>query len=576
MFGAFLLGLLVGVGSVRLGILRLLVYGALLGRFRSCVGGQGFFGRNKRLLPLRLALLGMLGLSFELLGVLLALFLVRLEEVLAALQLQIDLARLLRRGKGRVYLLFRRLLWLFRLHTGLLELGQEALPGLVSQLGVLGEFTLDHQLFDMVDGMDVLHAVQHNAAHFFQTLVRAHGTHRIALNQHIAPCEKLDGLQRATIRTDDALPSLHKTLLVAHNVPNFDDIARHVVLQDLDGLCKRDAAAQQLDQVTRTQDDVRIKSLPGGAHRHGSLNKIQCTGDAMLVQSRGNMAPDFTKILFTVLGEKRRKTALFQERMRIVFSSKLIHLPVVDIIRVPSCISISTYACPCGNVCSCFPPAPRRPPWWPKKWLTSSEHARSMTALRAEDALPLGVVLVRIESGLLTDEEIGEDVLELSASHLRQWEACSDDRALIGHLAELRQDDAAVMTIERDVWNLWCAGMYTGTVRVRIYARIVEHKTPRKGKRTGPVPPSAKHWQAVLPHLCIDASEWHALSRESDTLTPSSTMFWVPGVVCDRHSLSRNGPWRNCTASCPVRLYVRRRQTTSPYNARCMLTNATH
>lgn len=102
----------------------------------------------------------------------------------------------------------------------------------------------------------------------------------------------------------------------------------------------------------------------------------------MLVERSRYMAPDLAQILFAVLGEKRRKTALFQKGVGVVLRCKFVNLPVIDIIRVPGCISVSTYACPCGTACSCSRQAPHlRPPWLPtprKKSLTlaCSVHAQ--------------------------------------------------------------------------------------------------------------------------------------------------------------------------------------------------------
>lgn len=167
-----------------------------------------------------------------------------------------------------------------------------------------------------------------------------------------------------------------------------------------------------------------------------------------------------------------------------------------------------------------------------KKWLTSVQHARSMTVLRAPHAIPLGVVLTTVGPGPISEPHQGDEEIVLDASQLSCLAACAHDAALLDHLVALHRLEAADIALERDAWNLWYAGMYAGTIRVRVYAHYAERHSPRKQKRAAPQrPPAAEHWHAVLPHVCIDAAEWHALSRESDTLAASAPMFWIPGLV---------------------------------------------
>lgn len=140
--------------------------------------------------------------------------------------------------------------------------------------------------------------------------------------------------------------------------------------------------------------------------------------------------------------------------------------------------------------------------------------------------------MVQIEPGPISDGENGEEDLFLDEPHLRRLQSCAKDKTRMQHLTALVELGVAVITMERDVWNLWCAEMYSGMMRIRIYATYSKMQTPRKPTRAPKAPtPAAKHWQAVLPHVCIDPTEWFALSRESDSISLSSHMFWVPGLV---------------------------------------------
>ena len=60
--------------------------------------------------------------------------------------------------------------------------GQESVPALVRQLGVFRQFASDHELLDSVDRVDVVHAVDDDPSHFFQTLESPHRSDRVSLH----------------------------------------------------------------------------------------------------------------------------------------------------------------------------------------------------------------------------------------------------------------------------------------------------------------------------------------------------------------------------------------------------------
>lgn len=210
----------------------------------------------------------MLCLCLELLGVFAALFLARLEEILATLELQVDLAGLLWWRERRIDLLLRGFLGLLGLDARFLELRQKTIPRLIGKLWILSKLSLNHQLLDMVNRVNVLHTVKYYPAHFFETLVRTHSAHCIALYKDVTTGKELDGLKRAAIRTDYTLAPLNKALFVAHNVSNLDNIAGHIILKDFDSLREWNTAAQQLDQIACAQDNVRVKGFTGRAYGH--------------------------------------------------------------------------------------------------------------------------------------------------------------------------------------------------------------------------------------------------------------------------------------------------------------------
>lgn len=116
------------------------------------------------LLLLFLSLLLLLHLSLALHGSFLDFLLA--EEVLSGLHLDILDSRLLLRWEGRVFLLLDGG-FLFLFHLDLLEFGQESVPIFFLESLVLHEFTLDHELLDVIDRVDVLHGVYHDPPHDF-------------------------------------------------------------------------------------------------------------------------------------------------------------------------------------------------------------------------------------------------------------------------------------------------------------------------------------------------------------------------------------------------------------------------
>mmetsp|Transcript_4236 Transcript_4236/g.16865 ORF Transcript_4236/g.16865 Transcript_4236/m.16865 type:complete len:262 (-) Transcript_4236:586-1371(-) len=104
------------------------------------------------------------------------------QKVLAGGDLLVDLALNGRRREHLVLLPLADLRGLLALDVLLLELGQEPVPALVRQRGVLRELALDHQLLDVVDGVHVFHAILDDLAHRLQPFPPAHARHRVPLH----------------------------------------------------------------------------------------------------------------------------------------------------------------------------------------------------------------------------------------------------------------------------------------------------------------------------------------------------------------------------------------------------------
>lgn len=312
---------LLGLPSLLLGPLPILLWRHKLGLALLCLFHLA-----------QLLLLQTLGARGLLLGLL-------AQKVLAALNLLVDLALLGRRRERRVDLLglvgdvVRCAALAQRLA---LEVGQEPVPALVDQLRVLGQLALDHELLDMVDGVDVAHAVLDDAAHLLEPLVGPHDGDGVAVHQNVRLREELERLERRAVRAEDALAALDEAVLVADQVADLDDVAGHAVLEDLDGLRRGDAARQQLDEVAGVEDGGRVKRLARRLDHHGTLHQVQRAGDAVLLERLGDERPRLLEVDFAVLGEERHEGRLFGKcAASIVLGLELLNLPLVDIVRVP-------------------------------------------------------------------------------------------------------------------------------------------------------------------------------------------------------------------------------------------------
>ncbi len=311
----------------------------LLGLLSLLLGPVALLGRHK----LGLALLCLFDLAHLLLlealgarGLLLGLL---AEKVLAALNLAVDLALLGRGRERRVRLLglvgdaVRRAALAERLAP---EVGQEAIPALVLELRVLGELALDHELLDVVDGVDVGHAVLDDAPHLLEALVGPHDGHGVAVHENVRLGQQLERLEGRAVRAEDALAALDEAVLVADEVADLDDVARDAVVEDLDGLRRGHAAGQQLDEVAGVEDGGRVKGLAGRLDHHRALDQIQGAGDAVAFERLGNQRPGLLQVHFAVLGKQRHEGRLLSKGAAgIVLGFELLNLPLVNIVCIP-------------------------------------------------------------------------------------------------------------------------------------------------------------------------------------------------------------------------------------------------
>mmetsp|Transcript_33874 Transcript_33874/g.78788 ORF Transcript_33874/g.78788 Transcript_33874/m.78788 type:complete len:265 (-) Transcript_33874:25-819(-) len=214
---------------------------------------------------------------------------------------------------------------------------QESVPILVLQLRVLLQLPAYHQLFDVIDRVNVAKAVFHDASNLLDALYGSHDGDSLPLNQHEALRQQLNGLQRGTVWPDQALPSLHEALLGANEAADFQNVAVDLIVQDLLRLWQRHTAGEEFDHVPSLDDDVRIPRLLRGSHCHGALDQIQICCELVLSKHLPHIRPDLLQILLSVLWKQRGKGALLEKqatRRRILLRDGH-RLPVVDPLVVP-------------------------------------------------------------------------------------------------------------------------------------------------------------------------------------------------------------------------------------------------
>lgn len=85
----------------------------------------------------------------------------------------------------------------------------------------------------MVDGVDVVHAVDNDPAHLLQALVGPHARDSVTLDHDVALGEQLHGFEGRAVGSQKALAAFDESLLVAHNVADFDNVASNPVLKNL-------------------------------------------------------------------------------------------------------------------------------------------------------------------------------------------------------------------------------------------------------------------------------------------------------------------------------------------------------
>lgn len=181
---------------------------------------------------------------------------------------------------------------------------QEAVPVLCRERRVRTELAFYHQLFDVVDGVDVGHAVRHHAADFFEPRVRAHDGDGVALHHDVGACEQFQGFEGCAVGAEDALAALDEALFVADEVADLDDVGGDAVGEDLDRLGGGDAAREEFYEIAGFEDGGWVVGFARGAHGHAAFDEVERAGDVLGGEGAGDEGPGGAEVGFAVFGEE--------------------------------------------------------------------------------------------------------------------------------------------------------------------------------------------------------------------------------------------------------------------------------
>jgi hypothetical protein len=115
--------------------------------------------------------------------------------------------------------------------------------------------------FNAVNWVDVVHAIDDNPADFLQLLVATHSRHGVSLYKHVTLCQKLNSLQRGPVGAYDTLTTLDEALAIPYETSDFDDIARDIVLQNLESLRGGYTTGKEFDEIASFEEDVRVEGF---------------------------------------------------------------------------------------------------------------------------------------------------------------------------------------------------------------------------------------------------------------------------------------------------------------------------
>ena len=195
------------------------------------------------------------------------------QEILTREHLVVLVSELLLGRERSVFLLDRDVLRLLALDVLFLELREETGPVFRGKIGILAELALDHEFFNVVDRVHIVHRVDDDFSDDLEISEMTHGRDSVALDQNVAIRQQLESLERFAVRSDQTLAPLDKFLFITNKSTDFDNLYKHlVVFHNFDRFREGYRPSQQFDEVAGSDDRIRVPCLTRGFYGEGAFD----------------------------------------------------------------------------------------------------------------------------------------------------------------------------------------------------------------------------------------------------------------------------------------------------------------
>lgn len=224
---------------------------------------------------------------------------------------------------------------LFLVQFNLLELGQVFIPILILHFLIFHEFPSDHEFFDVIDRVNILHGINNDPPQNLNILEPSNNTNCATLHQNVTLSEKFQSFKSISIRANQSLPSFYESLFVPDIGSNFYDFAENTILHDPQSLLIGHTSRNQFDGISGLNNGIRIPGFLGSSHSHRPLKEIEFELDAKFHQFLLDYALTLLDVLLSVLGEQHTETTFLQEGPVDLLGVDGLDLPVVNIGVIP-------------------------------------------------------------------------------------------------------------------------------------------------------------------------------------------------------------------------------------------------
>lgn len=198
--------------------------------------------------------------------------------------------------------------------SGFLELREKSRPIGVLEVGISHQFSLDHELLDVENGMDIfLHAFSDDLVGLLETKNGPDHACGLSCQKDMAFSEKFECLQSGSIRSSQAISTFDESFSADCIVVNLDEFTKDVVFQDFCRLRNLDTPCDQFQHVSCLDDDVRVPRLFCRLEENIAIDKIEFSFEKMVSNEFVDGRPNLFQIFLSPFGEPDLKRGLFHQ-----------------------------------------------------------------------------------------------------------------------------------------------------------------------------------------------------------------------------------------------------------------------